>query len=93
MVEMLRPAGDGPPAPSRLYTRRVSRTAAIVTLAFAMAGCGLKGDLYLPPAPVPAAVPAEAAAEGESGGAPAEGAGDGSPRRQLPAPPDRSESQ
>ena len=69
----------------------MSRAAAIVTLAFAMAGCGLKGDLYLPPEPPPPAAPAEAAAEGDEGVAPADG--DGDTRRQVPPAPDRSQAQ
>jgi predicted small lipoprotein YifL len=69
----------------------MSRVAAIVTLAFAMAGCGLKGDLYLPPEPPPAAAPAGATAEGEASVAPADS--DGDPRRQVPPTPDRSQAQ
>jgi predicted small lipoprotein YifL len=69
----------------------MSRAAAIVILAFSTAGCGLKGDLYLPPEPPPAAAPAEAPPQGEESVAPAEG--DGDARRQVPPTPDRSQAQ
>lgn len=69
----------------------MSRAAAIVTLTFAMAGCGLKGDLYLPPEAPPAAAPAEAPPQGDEGVAPADG--DGDARRQVPPTPDRSQAQ
>jgi predicted small lipoprotein YifL len=69
----------------------MSRAAAIFTLAFAMAGCGLKGDLYLPPEPPPPAAPAEAQPQADEGVAPAEDNGD--PRRQVPPAPDRSQAQ
>lgn len=67
------------------------RTAAIVTIALAMAGCGLKGDLYLPPEPPPPATPAEVPAEGDETAAPADA--DGDARRQVPPTPDRSQAQ
>jgi predicted small lipoprotein YifL len=68
------------------------RTLAVVTIALALAACGLKGDLYLPPEPPPAAAPAEAPADADDS-AGAEGDGEGDARRQVPPTPDRGQAQ
>lgn len=93
---MLRRARDEPPALRSLYTRGMPRVLAIVATAVALSGCGLKGDLYLPPEPPPSVAPAGAPEEDEAGVAPADSAtadGDGDARRQVPPTPDRSQSQ
>lgn len=93
---MLRRARDEPPALRPLYTRGMPRALAVFTVALAMAGCGLKGDLYLPPEPPPAAAPAAAPEDGDDSVAPADGAtadSDGDARRQVPPTPDRSQAQ
>jgi predicted small lipoprotein YifL len=66
--------------------------ACLAALCLALAACGLKGDLYLPPepAPPPAAAPGVEPAPTDQGSAPE---GDEATRRQLPAAPDRSQAQ
>ena len=93
---MLRRARDGPPALRSLYTRRMPRMLAIVAIAVALSGCGLKGDLYLPPEPPPSAAPAGAPESDEASVAPADSAaadGEGDARRQVPPTPDRGQAQ
>jgi predicted small lipoprotein YifL len=69
----------------------MERLIVIAGIALALAGCGLKGDLYLPPEPPPAAAPAEPAAP--DGEAAAMAGDDGDARRQVPSAPDRSQAQ
>ena len=88
---MLRRGRDEPPAVWSLYTRAMFRMLAVVTIALALAACGLKGDLYLPPEPPPAAAPDGAPAAVDDSVAPTEG--DGDPRRQPPPAPDRGQAQ
>jgi predicted small lipoprotein YifL len=65
------------------------RTVAVATVILSLAGCGLKGDLFLPPEPPPAA--ADTPPASDTGTAPADG--DDDTRRQVPAAPDRSQAQ
>lgn len=88
---MLRRARNEPPAPQPLYTPAMPRTLAVVTIAVALAACGLKGDLYLPPEPPPAAALDAAPAAVDETVAPT--GADGGPRRQPPPAPDRGQAQ
>jgi predicted small lipoprotein YifL len=54
------------------------------TAALVLAGCGLKGDLYLPPPPAPAPAPGAATAPTTPGDADATDRGE---RRQVPPAP------
>lgn len=65
------------------YTVCMLRTGTALMMAFALAACGLKGDLYLPPPEAPAgSVAAPVAADADTDQA------DRGERKTIPATPD-----
>lgn len=62
----------------------MSRWLVPTTAALVLAGCGLKGDLYLPPPPAPAPAPVTPPAPGAADPADATDRGE---RRQVPPAP------